>query len=68
MVGDATPGLVVLCYTRKQAEPAIGTSLEAKFLYSFCFSSCLQVPALSSCPDFVDDCMLTCEPNKLSPP
>lgn len=51
MVGDATPGLVVLCYTRKQAEPAIGTSLEAKFLYSFCFSSCLQVPAFSFCPD-----------------
>ena len=45
IVGDVIPGLVTLGSLIKQAEQASK--------YDVCINSCLWVPALSSCPDFL---------------
>lgn len=49
MVGGATPEQAGLGYVRKQTWKVWGASQYVVLLYSFCFSSCLQVPALCSC-------------------
>ena len=51
-VGEATPRLVVLGSTRKQAEQAMGSkAVLSNTPHGLCFSSCLQVPALTTFDD-----------------
>jgi len=49
-VGGAILGLVILGSMRKQAEQARGNKSVSTLLHGLCISSCLQDPALSSCP------------------
>ncbi|ERE85984.1 trans-1,2-dihydrobenzene-1,2-diol dehydrogenase [Cricetulus griseus] len=51
-VGGTTPGLVLLGYKRKQTEQAKRSKPVNHISDGFYLSSCLQVPALSSFPDF----------------
>lgn len=59
-MGYAILGLVFLSCVRKQAEKAMEIKPIAAFFFvhGFCFSPCLQVTALSSCPEFFSDRVL----------
>jgi hypothetical protein len=52
---DVIPGLVVLATVRKEDELAVKAKPvnSTALLHGLCFSSCLQAPALSSCPDIL---------------
>jgi hypothetical protein len=57
-VGGATPELVVLDSIRKQSEQAKGTKTVSSAPSCFSISSCLQLPAWSSCLTFLGDRLL----------
>lgn len=51
-MGSASPGLVVLNDIRKKVEQSVRCKELAGLLRGFFFCFCLQVPLLSSQPDF----------------
>jgi hypothetical protein len=58
--GSATPGQVVLDERKSLSKPP-RANRSTEFLHGLCFSHCLQVSALSSCPNFLSWWTISCK-------
>lgn len=64
IVDGATPEVVVLITKRMQPEQALMCKPVSNIPHGFSFSSCFQIFALSSVPDFLPSCTVT-QKNKM---
>lgn len=66
--GNATSGWILLVCTRKQVERASESKPVNSISPWFRFSSCLQIAALSSCLDFLDNGLIRRSVSEVNPP